>query len=146
MRNKDGFTGKLFIPGVIKLQNLGATPAYNVEYKLVSKDFYCTQVSKFALAPHQVKPLPTSCHSRINLSANGYSIFNLQGTVTYTDGFGQTMNEPVLVALRVGGPLDHPFFEPKTGSWLDLIKAASSPQRTFQALVREGRRGSLRAE
>ncbi|HYI95425.1 MAG TPA: carboxypeptidase regulatory-like domain-containing protein [Bryobacteraceae bacterium] len=36
--------------------------------------------------------------------------------------------------------------EPKTGSWLDLIKAASSPQRTFQALVREGRRGSLRAE
>lgn len=87
----------------IIMQNLGSTPAYDVEYEVRDQHFTCVALDhKLAIAPHHTIEHRTFCEAPLPLNTNG--VFYPQCKVLYRDGYQQKFDEPCRIAVQVGLP------------------------------------------
>jgi hypothetical protein len=92
----------------IVMQNLGNTPAYEVEYEIQDEHFTCVTLGqKIAIAPHETREHKTFCQAPPSYQPppeNTSAIFYPKCRVIYRDGYKQSFDEPCRIAIQVGFP------------------------------------------
>lgn len=102
----------LALLGDLKLINLGNTPAYEVNFHFKSDKWTCTSVKPFDLSQRETITVRMTCEAKAAPKPNTLSLDYVKGYATYRDGYGTHYSEDSMkLRLRIGEPLDHPFFE-----------------------------------
>jgi hypothetical protein len=98
--------------GILSLQNLGNSLAYDIDFQLFNTQLECPKYAvKYTIAARDTMKLnPFVCMSVKNFYPNVSvtSFYPIDGRVQYRDSFGNRYDEPISIQVQVGGTEMYP--------------------------------------